>query len=1114
MHDVGNGDTTISPMSTTCLRTSWMKVEHEHNEVSVEIPDDMKLLRQACLEQGPLNEDELKIIWSRIDEPMLTLAFKEGCDITRISHSGYPVSAEKQAGTREIIGRLLNEGVIEQVPIGSGQFTAAGFCTKKSNSTKLRLVVDYSILNERLVRPFGAFHHSSADWCWSIPSHCIVYGKLDIKDAFYTLPISEESKKYLHMRVHGLGEFKFHRMPQGLCLSTSLFTDYIETVLSSIKQFVNQDDRFKGIHIIPYVDDLLVAGSNEVGVRSLMLLIRQCLAYGHLYIADHKFVGPTNCLHIMGVQLRGGYLGPADEKIARIRKLSRPKSRDELRSVLGLLSYCRVSIRPPTLLVPLQEMLTNKKHYSWTPAMEEAWLKIVPQFDFMPIRHFSINHGDEDPNKWHLVLQSDASETALSYAVWIVDSNIPPENLDIPTLLSNEETTNKIHLLDIGMRKFSSAERKYSTHDREGLAIYHNIAAHKALIHIFPRTFYQADNVIALCRFRNKTLGDPNRIRGQRWLRWLNDLQDLLYLGDGCPRISFLHIPGPDNGICDYLSRYIEVDLGVRTIGTQTENAIEPHIVLVTSANHIFDGQLKEALKDWSTDSDSQYNGIPLQMIKEAIETDEWFDQQGPNSSLTSKQLKKLKTLIRDRFKIIDDHLHIFCGNSSQICVPNSRLSQQQGNNESSMHLRTYLIYFLHEGSITASHRGMHSVLSALRKNFWWPRMDLSVQAYIGSCVACVAVKGQEFEGTTTPRYIGECNQLVVLDFAGPLFGRYVLVAVDAFSGFCNLSVHSDKSSKTVARGILHWCAQFGCPEGFAHDNEPSFRSEICNYLKSWGGTGDILSPTYSPQSQGNAERVVRLIKEAVQAVSVSNISDIEQQFDLLVEAIAFGNNSTPRHMGISPFLVTLGRAPRTFLDWQFGSGFCHNDTITQLQDSLAELQSYWRSKSNELKCVRYDKIRLEADLAPGDNCVRICYLNGRRKILDTGVVVVSKVPNGNNTYVIRSLASGLDEICHGYQLCKLAPTSEYVDRRGLPTVSFRLSNIKELLPMAPVGTTLCWEFDGRRLMGELISPYTTGNYVDVIHYPRKKRPTNWEQHLERCHVGDIVLLNLPQSDQ
>ncbi len=59
------------------------------------------------------------------------------------------------------------------------------------------------------------------------------------------------------------------------------------------------------------------------------------------------------------------------------------------------------------------------------------------------------------------------------------------------------------------------------------------------------------------------------------------------------------------------------------------------------------------------------------------------------------------------------------------------------------------------------------------------------------------------------------------------------------------------------------------------------------------------------------------------------------------------------------------GCAPRNFLVWKFGSGFFHNDTITQLQDSLAEWQKYWRSKTNELKCIRYDTIRLEVDLAP-----------------------------------------------------------------------------------------------------------------------------------------------------
>jgi len=104
------------------------------------------------------------------------------------------------------------------------------------------------------------------------------------------------------------------------------------------------------------------------------------------------------------------------------------------------------------------------------------------------------------------------------------------------------------------------------------------------------------------------------------------------------------------------------------------------------------------------------------------------------------------------------------------------------------------------------------------------------------------------------------------------------------------------------------------------------------------------------------------------------------------------------------------GLAPRNFLDWKFGSGFSHNDTITQLQDSLAELQNYRRLKTNELKCIRYDKIRLEVNLAPGEADASTNRMNSLINLLRSCGFAVSEMKYQSNvpsTVPLRLLVTG-----------------------------------------------------------------------------------------------------------
>jgi len=58
------------------------------------------------------------------------------------------------------------------------------------------------------------------------------FSMLDLKDGFFYVPISEESRKYTAFIVPD-GQYEFLRAPFGLCNSPAVFQRYINAIFGS-----------------------------------------------------------------------------------------------------------------------------------------------------------------------------------------------------------------------------------------------------------------------------------------------------------------------------------------------------------------------------------------------------------------------------------------------------------------------------------------------------------------------------------------------------------------------------------------------------------------------------------------------------------------------------------------------------------------------------------------------------------------------------------------------------------------------------------------------------------------------------------------------------------------
>ena len=74
---------------------------------------------------------------------------------------------------------------------------------------------------------------------------------IDIKDAFYSVPINEDYRKYLKF-TWDRGFLQFCAMPNGYCDAMRLFTKLLKPVFATLKE--------QGYESVIYVDDSLLQG--------------------------------------------------------------------------------------------------------------------------------------------------------------------------------------------------------------------------------------------------------------------------------------------------------------------------------------------------------------------------------------------------------------------------------------------------------------------------------------------------------------------------------------------------------------------------------------------------------------------------------------------------------------------------------------------------------------------------------------------------------------------------------------------------------------------------------------------------------------------------------------
>jgi len=226
--------------------------------------------------------------------------------------------------------------------------------------------------------------------------------------------------------------------------------------------------------------------------------------------------------------------------------------------------------------------------------------------------------------------------------------------------------------------------------------------------------------------------------------------------------------------------------------------------------------------------------------------------------------------------------------------------------------LRLHILAQYHDHAMSG-HRGAIRMQEAVTRTFTWYGITKDVAQYVASCPSCQRNKA------STSKPAGLLQPLktpmrpwgsVSMDFIGPLPNtepdgsgyNAILVIVDRLTKMCRLCATTTKcTAKDVADLIIKhvFCNGHGLPDDFVSDRDTRFTSDFWKELMQHFQVRLRMSSAFHPQTDGQTERMNRLVEETLRHYINPTQSDWHEHLPMVEFAI---NDSLNASIGTTPF--------------------------------------------------------------------------------------------------------------------------------------------------------------------------------------------------------------------
>ena len=220
--------------------------------------------------------------------------------------------------------------------------------------------------------------------------------------------------------------------------------------------------------------------------------------------------------------------------------------------------------------------------------------------------------------------------------------------------------------------------------------------------------------------------------------------------------------------------------------------------------------------------------------------------------------------------------------------------------------LQKSVLQELHE-----THQGIVKMKCFARSYVWWPGLDGQIEKLVATCDVCQEMRPDPPRSQLHPwSYPTVPWSRVHIDFAGNPGAMY-LVIVDAYSKYPEVIKMSSTTSVNTVRVLRDVFSRHGLPEVLVSDNGPQLVSAEFEEFCVKNGIMHRTSAVNKPSANGQAERVVQILKSALRQARTTG-----EDVDTVVARFLLVYRATPHSAtGQSPSVLLMGCQIRTRLD-------------------------------------------------------------------------------------------------------------------------------------------------------------------------------------------------------
>ena len=409
----------------------------------------------------------------------------------------YPIPYTCRESLQKEIDEMLKIGIIEKAET---PYSSPVVVVNKKDGSK-RVCVDYRKLNK--VSIFDGEPTAVAEDIFAKVSADRYFSTIDLSKGYWQIPVaSTDISKTGFVTPDGC--YVFRRMPFGLMNSAATFNRMMRKLLDGIENVDN------------YIDDICIHTKNWEDHMAVFIDVMDRIRQAGLTVR------PSKCkVGFSKVEFLGHYIGKGEKElhpanVEKVLQAHRPETKKAVRSFLGLTGYYRSYIpQYATIAAPLSN-LTKKgcpQKVVWRESQERAFMTLKKYLTSKPV----LRLPDMDKS---FILRTDASNSGVGAVLM-------------------QEHEGELHPISYASKKLSERETRYSTMERECLALVW--AVKKFQVYLYGKNFVlQTDH---------QPLAYLNRckVENQRIMRWAMFLQAY--------SISIEAIKGVDNVGADYMSR-------------------------------------------------------------------------------------------------------------------------------------------------------------------------------------------------------------------------------------------------------------------------------------------------------------------------------------------------------------------------------------------------------------------------------------------------------------------------------------------------------------------------------------------------------------------------------